>query len=238
MRRIIFPAIARWFPRTHTAGCPTLTHKLRVPHPFAVSPRKGGRPRTPTFRRFKSRSPFPSLPSRQQPSKEAPNNALKNSCEPPIPPPSTAFLAPFRRIAGRLLTFYQAPSHVAPQVDISWSFKPRQLPLSLTRRAALPPFVFPPQPQIWVGPILRMSFSKPKVLPQSMKPSPTNFVCPLIPLTLPVAAWVWLCARSSAVEVEQDHSLYSGHRGAAAKNENSDALIWRFLHCPLAVVDF
>src|ERR1035437_6585434 len=83
-----------------------------------------------------------------------------------------------------------------------------------------------------------MSFSKPKIPPQSKKPRTASFVCPLIRQSLPVAAWVWLCARSSAVEVEQDHSLYSGHRGAAAKNENSDALIWRFLHCPLAVVDF
>ena len=109
-------------PNPPTPGAPSFAH-------FA----KGGRPRTPTHRRLKSRSPFLSLPSRKQPSKEAPNNALKNSCEPPIPPPSTAFLAPFRRIAGRLLTFYQAPSHVAPQVDISASFKPRQLPLFLTR---------------------------------------------------------------------------------------------------------
>src|ERR1019366_6866304 len=129
---------------TTVSSWPTLTHQLRVPHPFAVSPGKGGRPRTPTLRRLKSQSPFPSHPSRQQPSKHAPNNALKNPCEPPIPPPSTAFLAPFRRIAGRLLTFYQAPSHVAPQVDISPCFKPREVPLFLT--AGGPPSVCFPAP--------------------------------------------------------------------------------------------
>ena len=129
-------------PNPPTPGAPSFAH-------FA----KGGRPRTPTHRRLKSRSPFLSLPSRKQPSKEAPNNALKNSCEPPIPPPSTAFLAPFRRIAGRLLTFYQAPSHVAPQVDISPCFKPREVPLFLT--AGGPPSVCFPAPTTNPGPILR-----------------------------------------------------------------------------------